>query len=258
MWRVLKKMTECTKSAVMLDGELSKFFDIEQGVPQGCTLSPTLFQELRHAMLRAQRVASEAREDAKKGRAADEEELKPLLSSCLRSDGALLPPFALHADTCQMRKCRSYMAYQVQAITERVKGTCEDVESELHRQIQLRKDEVCMLREQRAEAEELYEARAVRLESLLEEWKGKHAALRRRFSLETEGFRRDADNIGRRFERIRAGPPGGRPAISSRSGSSARLAVERAFHPREAAGGGGTAAAGVFGQLGGGHRYPSA
>ncbi|CAN0555348.1 unnamed protein product, partial [Ectocarpus sp. 12 AP-2014] len=31
MRRVLKKMTECTKSAVMLDGELSKFFDIEQG-----------------------------------------------------------------------------------------------------------------------------------------------------------------------------------------------------------------------------------
>ncbi|CAB1102257.1 unnamed protein product [Ectocarpus sp. CCAP 1310/34] len=44
MWRVLKEMTECTKSAVMLDGELSKFFDFEQGVPQGCTLSPTLFQ----------------------------------------------------------------------------------------------------------------------------------------------------------------------------------------------------------------------
>lgn len=54
-----------------------------------------------------------------------------------------------------------------------------------------------MLREQRAEVEELYEARAVRLESMLEEWKTKHAALRRRFSLETEGFRRDADNIGR-------------------------------------------------------------
>ncbi|CAN0253682.1 unnamed protein product [Ectocarpus fasciculatus] len=44
MWRVLKKMTECTKSADMLDGELSKFFNIEQGVPQGCTLSPTLFK----------------------------------------------------------------------------------------------------------------------------------------------------------------------------------------------------------------------
>lgn len=54
-----------------------------------------------------------------------------------------------------------------------------------------------MLREQRAEAEELYEARAVRLERMLEEWKTKHAKLRRRFSLETEGFRRDADNIGR-------------------------------------------------------------
>jgi len=34
----------------------------------------------------------------------------------------------------------------------------------------------------------------------------------------------------RRFERIRAGPPGGRPAISSRSGSSARHAVERAIY----------------------------
>ncbi len=54
-----------------------------------------------------------------------------------------------------------------------------------------------MLREQRAEAEELYEERAARLEGLLEEWKTKYAALRRRFSLETEGFRRDADNIGR-------------------------------------------------------------
>ncbi|CAB1118469.1 unnamed protein product [Ectocarpus sp. CCAP 1310/34] len=44
MWKVLKTMTDCTKSAVMLDGELSKFFDIEQGVPQGGALSPTLFQ----------------------------------------------------------------------------------------------------------------------------------------------------------------------------------------------------------------------
>ncbi|CAB1097434.1 unnamed protein product [Ectocarpus sp. CCAP 1310/34] len=47
MWIVLKKMTVYEKrghAAVMLDGELSKFFDIEQGVPQGCTLSPTLFQ----------------------------------------------------------------------------------------------------------------------------------------------------------------------------------------------------------------------
>ena len=56
-----------------------------------------------------------------------------------------------------------------------------------------------MLREQRAEAEILCEERAVRLEGLLEEWKTKYAALRWRFSLETEGFRRDADNIGRYF-----------------------------------------------------------
>ncbi|CAB1113082.1 unnamed protein product [Ectocarpus sp. CCAP 1310/34] len=34
IWRVLKQMTECTKSAVMFDGELSKFFNIEHGVPQ--------------------------------------------------------------------------------------------------------------------------------------------------------------------------------------------------------------------------------
>lgn len=62
-----------------------------------------------------------------------------------------------------------------------------------------------MLREQQAEAEELYEARAVRLESLLKEWNAKHASLRRRFSLETEGFRRDADNIGRCGVRVVAG-----------------------------------------------------
>ncbi|CAB1112063.1 unnamed protein product [Ectocarpus sp. CCAP 1310/34] len=42
-WETLE-MTECTKSAVMLEEELSKFFEIEQGVPQGCTLSSTLFQ----------------------------------------------------------------------------------------------------------------------------------------------------------------------------------------------------------------------
>ena len=54
MWRVLKKVTECTKSAVvlMLDGELSKFFNIEQGVPQGCTLPPTLFQVFINDLLK--------------------------------------------------------------------------------------------------------------------------------------------------------------------------------------------------------------
>ncbi|CAB1107013.1 unnamed protein product [Ectocarpus sp. CCAP 1310/34] len=51
MWRVLKKRSECTRSAVMLDGELSQFFDIEQGVPQGCTLSPILFQVFMNDLL---------------------------------------------------------------------------------------------------------------------------------------------------------------------------------------------------------------
>ena len=41
---MVKKMTECAKSAMMLDGEISKYFDILQGVAQGCTLSPTLFR----------------------------------------------------------------------------------------------------------------------------------------------------------------------------------------------------------------------
>lgn len=54
-----------------------------------------------------------------------------------------------------------------------------------------------MLAEQQTETEKLYEERAMRLESLLQEWKSKYAALRRRFVLETEGFRRDADEIGR-------------------------------------------------------------
>ena len=40
----MKKMTECGRSAVMLDGEISKFVDISQGDAQGCTLSPNLFQ----------------------------------------------------------------------------------------------------------------------------------------------------------------------------------------------------------------------
>ena len=59
MWRMLKRMTECTKSAVMLDGDLSEFFDIEQGVPQGCTLSPTLFQIFINDMLKVVEAVGE-------------------------------------------------------------------------------------------------------------------------------------------------------------------------------------------------------
>ena len=39
-----EKMTECAKSAMMVDGEISKYYDILPGVAQGCTLSPTSFK----------------------------------------------------------------------------------------------------------------------------------------------------------------------------------------------------------------------
>ena len=39
MWRVIK---ECM-SAVLLEGEKSEVFNVEQGVAQGCSLSPILF-----------------------------------------------------------------------------------------------------------------------------------------------------------------------------------------------------------------------
>ena len=46
MWRVIKKMYESFKSAVLLEGEKSDTFTIEQGVPQGCNLFPILFSVL--------------------------------------------------------------------------------------------------------------------------------------------------------------------------------------------------------------------
>ena len=52
MWRMIKKMTECAKSAIKLDGETSKFFYTLQGVAQGCTLSPTLFRVFINDMIR--------------------------------------------------------------------------------------------------------------------------------------------------------------------------------------------------------------
>ena len=50
MLRMMKKMTECARSAVMLDEGVSKCFDIIQyvnilqGIAQGCTLSPYVFK----------------------------------------------------------------------------------------------------------------------------------------------------------------------------------------------------------------------
>ena len=42
MWRVIKEMYESSKSAVLLEGEKSDTFTIEQGVAQGCNLSPII------------------------------------------------------------------------------------------------------------------------------------------------------------------------------------------------------------------------
>ena len=38
MWRVIKGMYESSRSAVLLEGEKSGVFDVEQGVAQGCNL----------------------------------------------------------------------------------------------------------------------------------------------------------------------------------------------------------------------------
>ena len=43
MWRVIKKMSESSKSVVLLEGGKSDTFTIEQGMAQGCSLSPILF-----------------------------------------------------------------------------------------------------------------------------------------------------------------------------------------------------------------------
>ena len=42
--RVIKKMFESSKIVVRLEGEESDTFTIEQGVTQGCSLSPYYFQ----------------------------------------------------------------------------------------------------------------------------------------------------------------------------------------------------------------------
>ena len=52
MWHVLKKMYESSKSAVLLEGEKSDTFTIEQGVAQGCSLSPILFSVFVNDLLK--------------------------------------------------------------------------------------------------------------------------------------------------------------------------------------------------------------
>ena len=41
--RVIKTMYNSSRSAVLLEGEKSPTFSVEQGVAQGCSLSPILF-----------------------------------------------------------------------------------------------------------------------------------------------------------------------------------------------------------------------
>ena len=52
MWRVIKKMYEASRSAVFLEGEKSAVFRLEQGVAQGCSLSPILFSVFINDLLK--------------------------------------------------------------------------------------------------------------------------------------------------------------------------------------------------------------
>ena len=71
MWCVIKKMYESSRSAVLLEGEKSDSFNLEQGVAQGCTLFPILFsvfindlkKEVEQAELEIQLVMSKQLEE---------------------------------------------------------------------------------------------------------------------------------------------------------------------------------------------------
>ena len=52
MWRVIKKMYMSSRSAVLLEGEKSDSFNVDQGVAQGCSLSPILFSVFINALLK--------------------------------------------------------------------------------------------------------------------------------------------------------------------------------------------------------------
>ena len=51
MWRVIKGMYESSRSAVLLEGEKLEVFNVEQGVAQGCSLSPILFSVFINGLL---------------------------------------------------------------------------------------------------------------------------------------------------------------------------------------------------------------
>ena len=52
IWRVIKNMYESSRSAVLLDGEQSAAFNVEQGVAQSCSLSPILFSVFINGLLK--------------------------------------------------------------------------------------------------------------------------------------------------------------------------------------------------------------
>ena len=52
MWRVIKEMYSVSRSAVLLDGECSEAFDVQQGVAQGCSISPILFSVFINGLLK--------------------------------------------------------------------------------------------------------------------------------------------------------------------------------------------------------------
>ena len=51
IWRVIKQMYESSKSSVLLEGERSDSFSVQQGVAQGCSLSPILFSVFVNGLL---------------------------------------------------------------------------------------------------------------------------------------------------------------------------------------------------------------
>ena len=59
MWRIVKNMTECARSAVMLDEEISKYVDILQGVAQGCNITQSRFKVYINDLLVAVEAAKQ-------------------------------------------------------------------------------------------------------------------------------------------------------------------------------------------------------
>ena len=51
MWRVIKGMYAFSRSAVLLEGEKLEVFNVEQGVAQGCSVSPILFSVFVNGLL---------------------------------------------------------------------------------------------------------------------------------------------------------------------------------------------------------------